>query len=83
MLIRGNYVLTEDKTGIIDCRRTIDRITESIKSDNVLSNRLNELGCLNEYSQLETAVDAVLINAQNHQANFILPNEDEIQRMAR
>lgn len=82
-LSQNKYVITEDKTIIIDSRRTISRIMESIKSDKVLAERLDQSKCLHDSDELESAVDSVLINAQDPSPNFALTNLEKIKEMAK
>lgn len=82
-LSQNKYNISEDKTKIIDCRRTISRIMESIKSDKDLADKLNTLECLQDYNDLESAIDNVLINAQSPNPKFVLSNLDRIKEMAR
>lgn len=82
-LWQNKYSISEEKTVIIDSRRTISRIMENIKSDKVLTERLNVSGCLQDYDYLENAVDSLLINAETPKTNFVVPNLDAVKEMAK
>lgn len=82
-LSKGKYAISEEKTKIIDCRRTISRIMESIKLDKNLADRLNTTEYFQDYNELECAIDGMLVNAQTPNPNFVLPNLDKIIEMAK
>lgn len=82
-LSQNKYNITEDKTKVIDCRRTISRIMQNIRSDKALVERLNTSKCFQDYNYLESAFDSVLINVQAPNPNFALPNLEKIKEMAK
>ena len=81
-IINQNYSIGEELATIIDCRRTITRIMESIRMNPELSGKLKRPNCLSDYSKLQAATENILFQAENGKTNFHIDNLDDIERMA-
>lgn len=81
-IINQNYSIGEGLPTIIDCRRTITRIMESIRMNPELSGKLKRPNCLSDYSKLQAATENILFQAENRKTNFHIDNLDNIKRMA-
>lgn len=81
-IINQNYRIGEELATIIDCRRTITRIMESIRMNPELSGKLKRPNCLSDYSKLQAATENILFQAENGKTNFHIDNLDDIERMA-
>jgi len=81
-IINQNYSIGEELATMIDCRRTITRIMESIRMNPELSGKLKRPNCLSDYSKLQAATEYILFQAENGKNNFHIDNLDDIKRMA-
>lgn len=82
IIIDGDDIDNEDVENAADARRTVNRIMEIIKSHKELTDKLNEIGFLEDCKQLEIAVENLFTNIERGETKRRIPNLDQIKSIA-
>ena len=75
-------ITEEDISNAADARRTITRIMEIIKSQTDLSDKLKDLGFLDDCIEQEIAIDKLLTSIGTGAASIETPNMSKIKDIA-